>query len=295
MKKVFMVVVMVAVMIFSVCSAWAVDEVLIDQPAVTKEKAAAGEAAEEKAAADEEKKEGIKPFAEVSAVFRNQYVDPYSGEKTYQKPLFSQSAMVGVDRNGIGFYIQAENFVPTEGETKETDFYVGFYTEIKGVKIDAGYGRYWIREKGEVDFNGIYAEITFPAPIWGITPFIKGEYRFSERVENEDGEGISQNGFVYYGGLRREFQIHERVNLLAEVSVGGHTGIYGMPAENLSFAREKLEISISITNWLKVKASAMTQQNLGLRDGIAADTDKLFVSGVIVISLPGSEEPKAEE
>lgn len=288
MKKI-MVVMAVAMFVFSVGIVFAADEALINKPAAAEEKAAAGEAAEEKAAADEEKKEGIKPFAEVSAVFRNQYVDPYSGEKTYQKPLFSQSAMVGVDRNGIGFYIQAENFVPTEGETKETDFYVGFYTEIKGVKIDAGYGRYWIREKGEVDFNGIYAEITFPAPIWGITPFIKGEYRFAKRVENEDGEGISQNGFVYYVGIRREFQLHERVSAIAEIGGGGNTGIYSLPAENLSFAREKLEIKISLMEWMKVeakiKASIMTQQNLGLREGIAADTDKLFVSGAIVLTF----------
>ncbi|HRY27879.1 MAG TPA: hypothetical protein P5323_01950 [Candidatus Moranbacteria bacterium] len=289
MKKIFTIVMAIVMMIVSAGFAFATDEVLIDEPVAAEEKTSvAGEVTEEKG-------EGVKPFAEVSIGVQNKYADEYSGALYFDKVMSSQSIMVGVDRNGIGIYIQAENFIPTGGEFKETDFCVGAYAEIKGVKIDVGYGRYWIREKGEIDYNGIYAEVTFPAPFFKIVPFIKGEYRFSERVENEDGEGISQNGFVYYGGLRREFQIHERVNLLAEVSVGGHTGIYGMPAENLSFAREKLEISISITNWLKVKASAMTQQNLGLRDGIAADTDKLFVSGVIVISLPGSEEPKAEE
>lgn len=281
MKKI-MVVMAVAMFVFSVGIVFAADEALINKPAAAEEKAAAGEATEEKAPT-------WKPTGEVSSVVRNQYVDPYAGAKTYQKPLFSQSVMVGLDKDGTGVYVQAENFVPTEGETKETDFYVGFYTEIKGVKIDAGYGRYWIREKGEVDFNGIYAEITFPAPIWGITPFIKGEYRFAKRVENEDGEGISQNGFVYYVGIRREFQLHERVSAIAEIGGGGNTGIYSLPAENLSFAREKLEIKISLMEWMKVeakiKASIMTQQNLGLREGIAADTDKLFVSGAIVLTF----------
>jgi len=301
MKKVFAFV-LVFVLFFSF-SSFAVDEVLInesssaaeellsDKPAVAEEKVVAEEATEEKT-------EGWKATGEVSAVVRNQYVDPYAGAKTYQRPLFSQSVMVGLDKDGTGLYIQAENFIPTEGETKETDFYVGLYTEIKGVKIDAGYGRYWVRENGEVDFNGLYAEITFPAPFFEIVPFIKGEYRFAKRVENEEGEGISMNGFVYYVGFKREFEICEWFSITAEVGVGGNTGIYSMPAENLSFAREKLELKISLKEWMilvktqskgsvkaYLKGSILTQQNLGLRDGIAADTDKLFVSGAIVLTF----------
>lgn len=235
--------------------------------------------------AAEEKSEGWTPTAEISAAVHNRYVDEYSGALYFNKAVSNQSVMVGLDKDGTGFYIQADNFIPTEEETAETDFYAGVYTEIYGVKIDAGYGRYWIREVGEVNFNGVYAEITFPAPAWGITPFVKGEYRFAEKVEAENGEKISMNGFVYYGGLRREFQIHERVSLTAEVSVGGNTGIYDMPAENLSFAREKVELTISLTDWLKLKASALTQQNLGREEGIAADTEKFFVSGGIAMTF----------
>lgn len=235
--------------------------------------------------AAEEKSEGWTPTAEISAAVHNRYVDEYSGALYFNKAMSSQSVMIGLDKDGTGIYIQADNFIPTEEETAETDFYAGVYTEVAGVKVDIGYGRYWIREEGEIDYNGVYAEITFPAPFLGITPFIKGEYRFAEKIEAEDGEKISMDGFVYYGGLRREFQIHERVNLIAEVSVGGNTGIYDMPAENLSFAREKIEIEISLVEWLKLKASALTQQNLGKEQGIAADTEKFFVSGGIALTF----------
>ena len=298
MKKVLMAVVMVMVMIFlSADFAFAVDEVLINEPSAVAEEVLINETAAAAEKATEEEVATWKPTGEVSAVVRNQYVGPYSGAKTYQKTLFSQSVVAGLSKGENGFYIQAENFVPTEGETKETDFYVGFYTEFKGVKFDVGYGRYWIWEKGAVDYNGLYAEITFPSPVWHIVPFFKAEYCFAKRIENEDGEGISQNGFLYYVGLKREFKFYEdKISVTAEIGVGGHTGIYGMPAENLSFAREKLELKIFLREWLifvktqpegsvkaYLKGSILTQQNLGLREGIAADTEKLFVSGGIAV------------
>lgn len=238
-------------------------------------------------ASEEENAEGWVPTTEISSVVYNGYIDEYSGAKTYEKTLFTQSVMVGLDKDGTGIYVQAENFSPLEkDEMEETDFYAGIYTEIYGVKFDIGYGRYWIREAGEIDFNGVYAEITFPAPFLGIVPFVKAEYRFAEKVKAEDGEEISLNGFVYYGGFQREFQIHERVSLTAEVSVGGHDGIYNMPVENLAFAREKLELKISLTDWLSLKGSALTQQNIGDKYGIATDVEKkVFVSGAIVLTF----------
>ncbi|NLD82096.1 MAG: hypothetical protein GX642_13145 [Smithella sp.] len=54
---------------------------------------------------------------------------------------------------------------------------------------------------------------------------------------------------------------------MAEVSVDGNTGIYEMAAENLSFARKKLEVLISIMTWMKIKASGMTQQKHRWRHG----------------------------
>lgn len=238
-------------------------------------------------AAEEEKEEGWKPYAEISAGVHNKYVEEYSGALYFNKAMSNQSVMVGLDKDGTGIYLQAENFSPFDREeTEETDFYAGAYAKIYGVKFDIGYGRYWIREVGEVDFNGVYAEVTFPAPFWGIVPFIKGEYRFAEKIETENGEKVSLDGFVYYGGLSKEFEIiPERLKLTLEASIGGHTGIYNMPAENLSFAREKIEIEISLTEWLKLKASALTQQNLGKEEGIAADTEEAFVSGALVFSF----------
>ena len=94
------------------------------------------------------------------------------------------------------------------------------------------------------------------------------------------------NGFMYYGGIKHEFKPHEKVSIIAEVGAGGNTGVYGMQAENMSFSREKLELTISITDWLKLKGSIATQQNLGLQNGIAADTDKVFASGAVAIALP---------
>ena len=162
-------------------------------------------------------------------------------------------------------------------ESEETDFYAGFYTEVAGVKLDAGYAYYWVRESGELDYHAVYAAIDFPAIFWQIVPFVKAEYDFAKGSSE-----ISMDGLLYYGGLKREFQLHERVSLLTEISVGGNTGIYGVSAENLAFAREKVEVSFSLTEALKLKVSALTQQNLGKSEGIAAKTDKLFAGAAIV-------------
>lgn len=291
MKKTVMVVMAIVMIVLSASFACATDELLIDEPVVADEKAVAEKATEEKTAAENgEKAEGWKPFAEISATAHNSYLEEYSGSRYFEKFTFIQSTTVGLDKNdAMGVYVQSENFFPFgKNEYEETDLYIAFYAKFYGIKIDAGYGRYLIWKNGEGDYNGIYAEITFPAPIWGIVPFVKGEYRFADKKgEDEDGNEFSQNGFLYVVGLKREFQLNERVNLTAKISFGGHDGIYGMPAENLSFAREKLEIKISLVEWMKAeakfKASIMTQQNLGLRDGIAADTEKLFVSGGIAV------------
>lgn len=226
-----------------------------------------------------------KPTAEVIVSVHNGYVDEYSGFNSYKETLVTQSLMFGVDKKGTGLYLQVDNFTPSEGETRETDFYAGFYTEIHGVKIDSGYGRYWIPETGAIDFNGVYTEITLPATVWNIIPFVKAEYRFAEKAEQEDANKISYNGFVYLGGLKREFQIHEKAQLTTEISLGGNTGIYGMTAEHFSFAREKIEFNISLLEQLKIRFTAMTQQNLGKEDGIASDTDRLFVSASVVCSI----------
>lgn len=230
------------------------------------------------------------PTVEIVAGVHSGSIDD-DGSLSFRKPFSNQSVLVGVEKAGTGFYVQAENFTPSENEARETDFYVGFYTEFHSVKVDVGGAYYWTRETGELDFHAAYAKIDLPSPFWQIVPFMKAEYRFAKKVAEEgidDNDNVfetktSMDGFIYQGGLRRDFQLHKRVNLTAEVSVGGNTGIYGMPAENLAFAREKLEISISLAEWLKLKVSALTQQNLGLRDGIAADTDKLFVGTSIVV------------
>ena len=75
------------------------------------------------------------------------------------------------------------------------------------------------------------------------------------------------------------------MNITTEVSAGGNTGIYGMSAENLSFVREKLDITVSLLEQLKINLSGLTQQNLGKKDGIAADTEKIFVSATMVLSF----------
>jgi hypothetical protein len=233
-------------------------------------------------ATEEEKAEIWKPTGEVSVGVHNGMVDDYLGAVTFRKTLIRESATIGMEKGETGFYIQGENFSTSEKEPRNTWFYGGGYTKIFGVKVDAGYAFYQTREKGETDYHGIYTEVTFPEIFWQVVPFVKAEYRFAEKFTDADGAKTFMDGFLYIGGLKREFQLHERVNLEAEVSVGGNTGIYGMPAENLSFTREKITLVISLTEQLKLKASALTQQNLGLRDGIAADTDRLFVSAAIV-------------
>lgn len=224
-----------------------------------------------------EKEEGWKPTAEVSVGIHSGQVGG-SGALFYDKAVSNQVVTLGLDKSGTGFYLQAENFAPLEKEeSRETDFYLGFYTEVAGMKFDVGYARYWVRETDELDYHAVYAAIDFPEIGWKIIPFVKAEYDFTAKNFPE-----SMDGFMYRGGLKREFQLHERVSLLAEVSIGGNTGIYGLPAENLAFAREKVEVSFSLAERWKLKIAGLTQQNLGKRYGIAADTDRLFVSAAVV-------------
>jgi hypothetical protein len=229
---------------------------------------------------------GWKPTAEVSVGIHNEYLNEASGALSYDKAMSNQSVMVGLDKNGTGFYLQAENFAPLEKEeSMETDFYIGFYTEVAGMKFDTGYARYWVRETEALDYDAIYASVEFPQIGWQIVPFVKAEYDFAGKeheTEATEKVSVSKDGFMYRGGLKREFQLHERVSLLAEFSVGGNTGIYGLPAENLAFAREKVEVSFSLAERWKLKVAGLTQQNLGKREGIAVDTDRLFASAVIV-------------
>jgi hypothetical protein len=259
----------VVIAIFVAFSAFAAEE---ENVVITEKKIAAAPAEEETS---------WKPFVEMSVAGHSGYINEVTGEVVYRKALFSQSVMAGLDKGEkAGIYIQAENFSPSEKETRETDFYVGFYKEVFGAKLDVGATFYWVRENKANDFQAVYAEITFPSPIWGIIPFVKMEYDFSKKEEGED-----MNGFMYFAGVKKEFSLHEKVKIVAEVGAGGNTGVYGLPAENIAYAREKIEISISIFEWLKLKGSAMTQQNLGRQDGIAADTDRLFVSAGVVATF----------
>jgi len=220
--------------------------------------------------------EDWKPTAEVSVGIHSGQVGG-AGGLFYDKAVSNQAVTLGLDKGGTGFYVQAENFAPLEKKAKkETDLYLGGYMEIFGAKVDAGVAHYWVRESGELNWYAAYVGIDFPEVGWKITPFIKAEYDFAIN------SAISMDGLMYRGGVKREFQLHKRVSLMAELSAGGNTGIYGMSAENLAFAREKLEVSIILAEQWKLKISGLTQQTLGKRDGIAADTDRLFASAAIV-------------
>lgn len=234
-----------------------------------------------------EKKEEEKTWkvtGEVSVGMHSEYVDEISGGLSYNHPVSTQSAMIGVEKDGTGFYLQAENFVPLrKKESKETDLYLGFYTEAKGFKFDVGYAYYWVREKGESDYHALYGSVDFPSIGWEIVPFFKAEYRFATRkLVDEDGNRISLGGFVYQGGLKREFKIHEKVSLVTEVSVGGNTGVHGYKADNLAFARGKAEVSVNITEELKLKLQGFAQRNLGRKDGIAEKTNGKAFLGIVL-------------
>lgn len=238
--------------------------------------------AEEKA---EAKAEGWKSFGEISAAVHSGLLDD-TGALSYDKAVFNQAGTVGLDKSGNGFYFKAENFIPTEGELKETDIYVGFYGEVAGMKVDAGYAHYWVREQGELDYQAVYAAVDFPAICWQVVPFVKAEYRFAKMYEEKgfDDEGnafinrTDLDGLLYVVGLKREFQVHERIKVVPEISVGGNTGIDGFSAENLSYLRGKLKVSVDLTDQLKLEVSGIGQKNIGHSEGIAAGTDRLFLS-----------------
>lgn len=223
---------------------------------------------------------GWKPTAEASATFNSSNVGG-SGMILHEKPFASQLIKIGIDKDEtLGGYVKTENFSTSGKEPRETDFYAGAYGKFGGISIDLGVAEYWMREKSINNCYAIYASADFPALFLGINPFINMEYDFSEKVE-----GKSMDGLFYQGGLKREFKLHERVSLDTEISLGGNTGVYGLPAENLAFSRESVGINISLTSWLKINGSVMTQQIWGLQDGIAKNTDRPFVSGAIVGSF----------
>jgi hypothetical protein len=230
----------------------------------------------------EQKNEGWKPAVEFNVGFHNGWLDETSGQLLYNKPVSTQAVTAGIEKSGTGFYFSAENFAPFgREEPKATNIYLGSFFEILGAKADIGLAYYKVREEDGDKEYAIYAGVDFPEIFWQIVPFIKAEYRFAGNVYEEDEEGniqrTSLDGFLCYVGLKREFKINERISLLTELGAGGNPGIYGMPAENLAFAREKAELVIGLSKQWKLNLSAMTQQNTGKAEGIAADTDKLFV------------------
>jgi len=272
----FLIVLVAAMFIFSTNFTFAAEETFtaaVDTATINQPTKAIAVAAEKEA--------GWKPTAEVAVGIHAGHVGG-TGKISYTETMSTQTITVSAEKNGTGLYVQAENFAPFEKEAKETDFYAGFYTEVKGMKIDIGYGRYWVREIGELDYNALYAAVDLPKIFWQIVPFVKAEYDFAQKTVNENGTETSMDGFYYSGGFKREFKIHERVSLNAEVSVGGNTGIYNMPAENLAFAREKVGIEISLAEQWKLKVSVLTQQNLGRAGGIAEGTDKVYPTAAVV-------------
>jgi hypothetical protein len=210
-----------------------------------------------------------------------------TGEKTYKHPVSTQTVTVNYEKDGTGVYIQAENFIPFRNEeSKETDFYVGFFTEAWEMKFDFGYAHYWAWERGSINYHALYGKIEFPEIFWGIVPFLKAEYRIANRSGLDDfGNPISMDGFWYQGGLKRHFELNKKLTLNTEVAVGGNTGIHGYKAENLAFVREKAELTYALDEQWKLKLMGMGQQGLGGKNGIAGGTDEWVVSFWIVYTF----------
>lgn len=240
-----------------------------------------------------------KPGMEMTLGAHNGYVEEISGAALFSKPVFIQTATLYAEKKGSGFYLMAVNFSPEKQESEETDFYAGFYAVLAGVQIDAGYAYYWWREDPAIDFQGVYGLFVLPKFVWEIYPFVNAEYRFAEKKVTDLYPDISHRrlerkcefadedlgGFLYQGGIKRNFKLNERFSVMAEVSLGGNTGLYGLPAENLGFVREKVDMVISPFKPLTINLSGLTQQNLGKEEGIAADTEKIFISATMVWSF----------
>ena len=235
-------------------------------------------------AEEKENKDSWKFFGEASVGMHNKYVDDDTGELWYDKSISTQSAMIGFEKAGTGFYFQADNFVPFEKqESKETDIYLGFYTEAWGMKFDGGLGHYWTREKGEADWHSLYGSVDFPSLGWGIVPFTKAEYRLATRkewVEDENGNEnpVSLNGFFYQVGLKREFKLTEKVSIVAKLTSGGNTGALGYETSNLAYIGGKVEGVIDVGNNFKLKPTVYYQKNLGGEGSVAAEAnEKIFL------------------
>lgn len=238
-------------------------------------------------AEEKKEKDGWKFNSEANVGMHNRYVDEDTGELWFSKPVSIQSAMIGFEKAETGFYFQVENFAPFEKqESKETDFYLGFYTEAWGMKFDGGYGHYWTRERGEADWHSFYGSVDFPLLRWGIIPFAKAEYRLAtqkEWVEDDNGGEypISLNGFLYQVGLKREFKLTEKVSVVARLTSGGNTGALGYETSNLAYVGGKVEGVIDVGNNLKLKPAVYYQKNLGSDGNIASEADGKLFAGLM--------------
>ena len=230
-------------------------------------------------AADKEETGKWNVIAGAKLGIENRLLDEMTGEVLFSKPVFTQGALIGVERNKTtGFYLAVENHQSLQNEYDQTYIYFGGYTKIWGIKIDGGYAHYWIRTKDEIDYHGIYTEFEFPQ-VFTVTPVVKMEYRMGKGVSVDDG-GVrhNMNGFAYYGGVKKELKVSDSVSVIPEIGAGGNTGIYDSGTDNLAYARAKVSASIDLGKEIKLKPYVLYQKNLGSQEGIAADANgKVFV------------------
>ena len=226
--------------------------------------------------AEEEKEKTLE--VEVAAGVASGYIDLVAGQLWYDKPVSIQHITL---LSKLGLYAHVANYSPFTSEMKETDMYLGYYKEFWGMSIETGYAYYMVHKAGELSYHALYAEMELPKIWWQITSFVRGEYRIAtgKAVQtDEDGniQRTSQDGFLYFGGLKREFKLSDSFSLEIKGTLGGNTGLYGMPAENLAFLREQITLSYALDKHWSVKGWGMTQQNLGRDEGIATGTQKGF-------------------
>jgi hypothetical protein len=182
-------------------------------------------------AEEKEKKESAIEVS-VGVDFFSAYMGNLSGAEFHDDIVIQPSITMSHKKSGV-YFSAWQSYSPRGGihsdnGGNETDFYLGIAKEIGPVSIDAYYAFYDVYKlgfwgQGDVHALGVKAE-------WPInkivTPYVAGECNY---VIGQDG----QDGFMYKGGVK--LNLHKYIK--ADIAFGGHGEIYGTRSEAISYGR----------------------------------------------------------
>jgi len=208
------------------------------------------------------------------------YVDKLSGAALYRGFVVQPSALIVLEKLGVYLNVTATKVADGKSFSKSSknsvDYSIGAEKEIGILKIDAGYGFSDIKNsKGDLHFLYIVAEL--PNIIKNLTPYIMAE------VDIPVQKKILEGGFLYRAGAKYALKVSKQ-EIILDLSVAGHDGVYGYKPQALSSGR--LTVSTILEVWgLEVRPEVNLQKRFGLSSKHGGITDNVIWFG-LRIALP---------